>query len=52
MNPYPAPRSVLILDNCRIHHVDGIEELCNQEASSSSISHNSLDSTQLKSAFL
>ncbi|KAJ6540645.1 hypothetical protein B0H19DRAFT_959893, partial [Mycena capillaripes] len=29
MNPYPAPRSVLILDNCRIHHVDGVEEMCN-----------------------
>jgi hypothetical protein len=28
MNPYPAPRSVLILDNCRIHHVPGVEELC------------------------
>jgi transposase len=20
MNPYPGPRSVLVLDNCRIHH--------------------------------
>ena len=28
MNPYPAPRSVLILDNCRIHHVPGVEEMC------------------------
>jgi hypothetical protein len=28
MNPYPAPNSVLILDNCRIHHVEGVEELC------------------------
>lgn len=28
MNPYPAPHSVLILDNCRIHHVEGVEELC------------------------
>jgi hypothetical protein len=55
MNPYPAPRSVLILDNCRIHHVDGVKEICNpscvssflsllwlthfSEVSSSSISH-------------
>lgn len=23
MNPYPAPRSVLVLDNCAIHHVEG-----------------------------
>lgn len=30
MNPYPAPRSVLILDNCRIHHVPGVEELCEE----------------------
>ena len=28
MNPYPAPNSVLILDNCRIHHVEGVEDLC------------------------
>ena len=31
MNPYPAPNSVLILDNCRIHHVEGVEELCAQQ---------------------
>lgn len=30
MNPYPAPRSVLILGNCRIHHVPGVEELCEE----------------------
>lgn len=28
MNPYPGPRSVLFIDNCRIHHVEGVEELC------------------------
>ena len=28
MNPYPAPHSVLVIDNCRIHHVEGVEELC------------------------
>jgi hypothetical protein len=28
MNPYLAPQSVLILDNCRVHHVEGVEELC------------------------
>ncbi|KIN93868.1 hypothetical protein M404DRAFT_102985, partial [Pisolithus tinctorius Marx 270] len=28
MNPYPAPHSVLVMDNCRIHHIDGVEELC------------------------
>ena len=30
MNPYPAPRSVLVLDNCHIHHVTGVRELCDQ----------------------
>ena len=28
MNPYPAPNSVLILDNCQIHHVEGVAESC------------------------
>ncbi|KAF7350719.1 Transposase domain-containing protein [Mycena sanguinolenta] len=27
MNPYPAPRSVILLDNARIHHSDEIREL-------------------------
>ena len=30
MNPFPAPRSVILLDNCSIHHVDGVQELCDQ----------------------
>jgi len=30
MNPYPAPQSVLVLDNCQIHHIEGVEELCEQ----------------------
>jgi hypothetical protein len=28
MNPYPAKHSILVLDNCRIHHVEGVEEMC------------------------
>jgi hypothetical protein len=28
MNPYPGPQSVLVIDNCRTHHVFGVEELC------------------------
>jgi hypothetical protein len=28
MNPYPRPHSFLVIDNCRIHHVFGDEELC------------------------
>ncbi|KIJ56998.1 hypothetical protein M422DRAFT_148947, partial [Sphaerobolus stellatus SS14] len=28
MNPYPEPKSVLVMDNCTIHHVEGVEELC------------------------
>jgi hypothetical protein len=27
MTPYPGPRSILILDNCAIHHGDDIREL-------------------------
>lgn len=30
MNPYPGPRSVLVIDNCRIHHVEGVQELCDE----------------------
>lgn len=30
MNPYPAKHSILVLDNCRIHHVDGVEEMCTE----------------------
>ena len=30
MNPYPAPNSVLVLDNCRIHHVPGVDEMCEE----------------------
>lgn len=28
MLPYPNERSVLFWDNCPIHHVDGIQEMC------------------------
>jgi len=28
INPYPAPWSVLVINNCRIHYVIGVEELC------------------------
>ena len=27
MNPFPAERSVLVLDNCRIHHNEALVEL-------------------------
>jgi hypothetical protein len=30
MNPYPGLHSVLVVDNCRIHHVFGVEEMCEQ----------------------
>ncbi|KZV97957.1 hypothetical protein EXIGLDRAFT_562064, partial [Exidia glandulosa HHB12029] len=26
MNPWPAKNSVLVIDNCSIHHVDGVQE--------------------------
>ncbi|KAF8592791.1 hypothetical protein K439DRAFT_1324185, partial [Ramaria rubella] len=30
MNPYPLKNSVLIMDNCSIHHVEGVAELCQE----------------------
>jgi hypothetical protein len=30
MNPYPEPKSVLVVDNCAIHHVEGIQEMCDE----------------------
>lgn len=31
-NPYPGPRSVLILDNCSIHHSEAVRELVEDDA--------------------
>ncbi|KIK93139.1 hypothetical protein PAXRUDRAFT_789410 [Paxillus rubicundulus Ve08.2h10] len=31
MNSYPQPHSVLVMDNCSIHNVDGVEELCTEQ---------------------
>jgi len=31
MNPYPQPESVLVMDNCAIHHVDGVMDLCTEK---------------------
>lgn len=31
-NPYPGPRSVLVLDNCSIHHAEEIRHLVEDEA--------------------
>jgi hypothetical protein len=25
--PYPGPRSILVLDNCNIHHAEEVREL-------------------------
>jgi hypothetical protein len=30
MNPWPHPRSVLVMDNCAIHHVDEVAYVCAQ----------------------
>jgi hypothetical protein len=35
--PYPGPRSILILDNARIHHGSEVEELANQYSGSYSV---------------
>lgn len=31
MNPFPGPRSVLVLDNCSIHHADTVRELIEEQ---------------------
>ncbi|KIK02605.1 hypothetical protein K443DRAFT_38828, partial [Laccaria amethystina LaAM-08-1] len=31
-NPYPGPQSVLILDNCNIHHSEVVRQLVEDEA--------------------
>jgi hypothetical protein len=31
-NPYPGPRSVLIIDNCNIHHAEEVRQLVEDEA--------------------
>ena len=38
-NPYPGPQSVLVLDNCNIHHADEVRELVEVEARMSSLCH-------------
>ena len=30
MNPYPGPRSVLVMDNCRTHHSEEMKEMIRQ----------------------
>jgi hypothetical protein len=30
MNPYPEKHSVLVMDNCAIHHVNEVEEICSE----------------------
>jgi transposase len=30
MNPFPGPRSVLLLDNCSIHHTEEVMRVCLQ----------------------
>lgn len=31
-NPYPGPRSVLVMDNCSIHHLEEVRQLVEDEA--------------------
>ena len=30
MNPYPELKSVLVVDNCAIHNVEGVQEMCDE----------------------
>ena len=36
-NPYPGPQSVLVLDNCNIHHSEDVHELIEDEAGQSQL---------------
>ena len=31
-SPYPGPRSILVLDNCSIHHSEAVRELVEDQA--------------------
>jgi transposase len=42
MHPYPGPRSVLVLDNCNIHHAEEVRALIEDEAGTSRVSVESL----------
>ncbi|KAH7916982.1 hypothetical protein BV22DRAFT_987860, partial [Leucogyrophana mollusca] len=33
LNPYPHSRSVVVMDNCRIHHDDEIRQIIEEECS-------------------
>src|SRR6266481_788996 len=68
MNPYPGKHSVLVMDNCKIHHVPAVEEVFAQkyvsssylnntnhniiEVSSYCYPHTPLTTTQSKNSFL
>jgi transposase len=30
MNPFPGPQSVLVMDNCALHHNAHVRELCEE----------------------
>lgn len=30
MSPFPGPNSVLVMDNCRIHHTDTLQDVLNE----------------------
>ncbi|PBK92653.1 hypothetical protein ARMGADRAFT_930649, partial [Armillaria gallica] len=32
MNPFPGPHSVLLMDNCSIHHSEKVQQLVEDEA--------------------
>ncbi|KAA1081761.1 hypothetical protein PGT21_000764 [Puccinia graminis f. sp. tritici] len=42
MNPFPGPRSVLVMDNAQIHHYGRIEEMWRPEVASCYISQHTL----------
>ena len=39
MNPYPTLNSVLVMHNCAIHHVEGVQEMCDERWVADSCCH-------------
>lgn len=51
-DPYPGPRSVLVLDNCKIHHAEEVRAVVEDEARKCFVLCISLSSRALQSASL
>ena len=52
MHPFPAPSSVLVMDNCSIHHIQEVKDILVQAGTSKTYLLTVLSSTQLKSCLV